>query len=340
MRLKKLNIQVPDPVLLVASLDKFAVVLAKTSMEVAFRLQVGRAALQVNLVPTMQGVERFTQVPLAEGEAARHMVCRGANTEAKVRALDIDNGNSDGRREKTDSENRGGESGSEKLTPRSDPANGGVDGSQSNGGGSGSEELDATPSEESGGGGTDNERSVMPVCKYFLGEYGCKKGGLCDDYRQKWGSDNGRGRCWNCGSTKHLKVNCPANGAHQGNPKMRAAIEVASESEVENTEVENTTEVKGESGSASEVSEEEADANGVLCKGTHAMRSFRLSAKVLKVETKRGRVRVGPCSTVEPLAFFGLRCRRRNMQAEGLFGYRDGHGEGDPEEGQQSNGNR
>ena len=121
---------------------------------------------------------------------------------------------------------------------------------------------------------------------------------------------------------------------------MRAAIEVASESEVENTEVENTTEVKGESGSASEVSEEEADANGVLCKGTHAMRSFRLSAKVLKVETKRGRVRVGPCSTVEPLAFFGLRCRRRNMQAEGLFGYRDGHGEGDPEEGQQSNGNR
>ena len=38
---------------------------------------------------------------------------------------------------------------------------------------------------------------------------------------------------------------------------------------MENTEVdpENTTEVKGESGSASEASEEEADANGVLCKG-------------------------------------------------------------------------
>jgi hypothetical protein len=41
---------------------------------------------------------------------------------------------------------------------------------------------------------------------------------------------------------------------------MRAAIEVASESEVENTEVdpENTTEVKRVPGSASEVSEEEA----------------------------------------------------------------------------------
>ena len=40
----ELNIQAPDPALLVASLDKFAVVLAKTSVEVAFRLQVARAA--------------------------------------------------------------------------------------------------------------------------------------------------------------------------------------------------------------------------------------------------------------------------------------------------------
>ena len=108
------------------------------------------------------------------------MVCRGANTEAKVRALDIDNGNSDGRKEKADSENGGGELDSEKpkLTPRSDAANRSGDGSQSNGGGSGSEEPDATPSEKSRGGGTDNEGSVMPVCRYFLGEYGCKKGGL------------------------------------------------------------------------------------------------------------------------------------------------------------------
>ena len=37
---------------------------------------------------------------------------------------------------------------------------------------------------------------------------------------------------------------------------------------------------------------------------------------------------VGPCSTVEPLAFFGLRCPGR-----------DGHGEGDLKKGQQSNGN-
>ena len=64
----------PGPVLLVASLDRFAVVLAKRSAEVAFQLQVARAALQVDvIIPAMQGVERFTQMLLAEGEAARHM---------------------------------------------------------------------------------------------------------------------------------------------------------------------------------------------------------------------------------------------------------------------------
>ena len=65
-----------------------------------------------------------------------------------------------------------GSSGSRRAV---DLANGSDDGSESDGGGSGSEEPDATPSKESGGGGTDNERSVMPVRKYFLGDYGCKK---------------------------------------------------------------------------------------------------------------------------------------------------------------------
>ena len=56
---------------------------------------------------------------------------------------------------------------------------------------------------------------------------------------------------------------------------------------------ENATVVKGESGSASGVSEEEeADANGVLCKGTQVMRSFQLSAKVLKQEDHK---RISSC---------------------------------------------
>lgn len=94
MRLGELNVQAPDPVLLGASLGKFAVVLAKTSAEVVFRFQMARAALQVVFI---QGVGMFT---------ARHMVRRRGNTKAKVRALDIDNGNSDGRKGKTVEVNR------------------------------------------------------------------------------------------------------------------------------------------------------------------------------------------------------------------------------------------
>ena len=141
---------------------------------------------------------------------------------------------------------------------------------------------------------------------------------------------------WTCGSTKHLKVNCPANRAHQGNPKLRAAMEVASESEVENTEADpdNTTEVKGEAGSASEVSEEEADANGVSLQRDSCDEVFSVvSENAENWRTKRG---VGICSTVEPLAFFGLRCRRRNINIR-IVRVETGHGEGDPEEGQQSN---
>ena len=58
------------------------------------------------MIPTIQGVEMFTQALLAEGEATRHMVRRRGNTKAKVRALDIDNGNFDDRKGKTVEVNR------------------------------------------------------------------------------------------------------------------------------------------------------------------------------------------------------------------------------------------
>ena len=56
-------------------------------------------------------------------------------------------------------------------------------------------------------------------------------------------------------------------------------------------------------------------------KGLKRWGLFGCQQKCWNWGTKRGgvRVSVGPCSTVEPLAFFGLRCRRKNMQVEGLF---------------------
>ena len=78
---------------------------------------------------------------------------------------------------------------------------------------------------------------------------------------------------------------------------MRAAVEVASESEVENTEVdpENATEVKG--------------------------------------EKRRWSLLDGGATCILRPAVGGGICRRKRCSG------RDGHGEGDPKKGQQSNGN-
>ena len=46
-----------DPVLLLATLDRFAAGLAKQSTQVAFRLQVTRAALRVDVAPTENGIQ-------------------------------------------------------------------------------------------------------------------------------------------------------------------------------------------------------------------------------------------------------------------------------------------
>ena len=168
VRLGELNIQAPDPVLLVASLDRFAVVMAKMSTEVAFRLQVARAALQVDVVPTMQGVERFTQALLAEGETMFHAQAKGTNGNVKVKALDV-----------KDKNVGGGADGKTKSDDKKD------------------------------GGGTKGDGSM--VCRFILTDDGCRRGKNCK-FRHEWGSAPGQtkqGRCWECGSNKHMKPDCP-----------------------------------------------------------------------------------------------------------------------------------
>ena len=74
---------------------------------------MAKAAVQVDVIPTMQGVERFTKMLLAEGEAARHRVCCGVDPEVKVRALDVNHSNvTEGTT--SDRENGEGESGIEE----------------------------------------------------------------------------------------------------------------------------------------------------------------------------------------------------------------------------------
>ena len=85
-RVVELKIQMPDPVLLLATLDKFAAELAKQSQQVSFRLQVARATLRVDVNPTEGGIYQFAETLLAEGEAAFHV--GGKTKEVKIKAVD------------------------------------------------------------------------------------------------------------------------------------------------------------------------------------------------------------------------------------------------------------
>ena len=90
-RVQELEIQPPDPVLLLATLDRYAASLAKLSSQVAFRLQVTRAALRIDVAPTEHGVQQFAESLLAEGEATFHGGSIAPIKEAvKVKALDGD----------------------------------------------------------------------------------------------------------------------------------------------------------------------------------------------------------------------------------------------------------
>ena len=49
-----------------ATLDKYALVLSKSESQTAFRFQVARAALRVDVSPTLEGVQQFAETLTAE----------------------------------------------------------------------------------------------------------------------------------------------------------------------------------------------------------------------------------------------------------------------------------
>ena len=67
-RARELRINIPDPTLLIGTLDKLSVPLVKTSAQVAFRLSTVRAQLLVDVRPSLEGVMSFAETLQAEGE--------------------------------------------------------------------------------------------------------------------------------------------------------------------------------------------------------------------------------------------------------------------------------
>ena len=149
--MQELGIQPPDPVLLLATLDRFAAGLAKQSTQVAFRLQVTRAALRVDVAPTENGIQQFAESLMAEGEAAFHggSIAPLKDT-VKVKALDGDGGG-------TRDEGGKPREGREKVKESSE-VKGGKDAKESK-----NDKFEA----KNGKGDSKGGGSEKPVCRYF-----------------------------------------------------------------------------------------------------------------------------------------------------------------------------
>ena len=61
-------------------------------------------------------------------------------------------------------------------------------------------------------------------CRYFLSEMGCEKG-KARSFLHEWGDQGKHGRCWSCGSTQHMKPECPVKDLQV--PKVKKAGEKA-----------------------------------------------------------------------------------------------------------------
>ena len=193
-RVQELGIQPPDPVLLLSTLDRFAADPGKHSPQVAFRLQVTRAALRMDTAPNEQSIHQFSESLLAEGEAVFHGGSwLPVKDTVKVRALD------------------GEPQGSKEDNPRRDARDKPKDSADSKDSKEGKDSKSGKPEAKNAKG--DNKiHGDKPVCRYFISESGCKKGQKCS-FPHEWKGVSKQGRCWNCGSAQHMKSECPVKEA-------------------------------------------------------------------------------------------------------------------------------
>ena len=61
------------------------------------------------------------------------------------------------------------------------------------------------------------------VCKYFLSDDGCRRGALCKYSHDFTSKEEKRSRCWDCGSTKHRRKECPVAAKQKGQKQLVSA---------------------------------------------------------------------------------------------------------------------
>ena len=169
---------VPDATLLMAALDKISQPLSRSAAQSAFRLSSIRAMLMVDVSPSLEGVERFAEALLAEGENAFH---GGEKTGPKVTVKAM------------------------TTTPTTQPSRAG---GTTAGGGVGKDQKSDGWKDKKPVVAADGKKPLAP-CRFFQSDDGCRRGAFCT-----FGHDPGdaKGKCWQCGSVKHMKKDCPVKG--------------------------------------------------------------------------------------------------------------------------------
>eukprot|EP00913_Durusdinium_trenchii_P001700 g1572.t1 len=225
--------------------------------------EVTRAALRVDTAPTERSIHQFSESLLAEGEAVFH----GGSTlpikeTVKVKALDGEQAPAKEEAVRKDHKEKHKEGQDTKEARDGKDAKGGKHDSKG-------AKNDAKP--------TSGEK---PVCRYFLSETGCKKGHKCS-FPHEWKGVSKMGRCWNCGSSQHMRSECPVKEAplvKKGNAEERKG------KEVENKPVE----VQGSSSSTAGMffpptEAEPAPAEALVKEAVQLLKSLRPSVKAVSV---------------------------------------------------------
>ena len=177
-RAKDIGVGVPDPTVLVRGLTKMTKRILAAHPDLAFRISLARNTLLLDSVPNHTTVGQFADHLLAELEQL-HLQERKKKEpvptvqETKVKEMRADN-------EKGKAKGKGKEKGA-----KGDRRDGGK------------------------GQGADVEET--PKCRFYLTEFGCRKGRSCD-----WSHDqsDGRRRCYACGSPEHLAPDCPRGSSN------------------------------------------------------------------------------------------------------------------------------
>ena len=181
----------PDSSLLLAGLDGMSSALLKRHHALQFRMSLLRNELRLDIVPTEANVVLFAQSLQAEASV---IAVSGEDPEVKrprISAMDAPSGAPEAKSGKGD---KGGDNPKGKGKGKGDKGN------------------PKTPPAD-----PPNPKSAQPsgkgTCTFFLRDHGCSKGPRCTFYHDR---TNLTGRCYQCGSTKHVKSECRAGAGAEG----------------------------------------------------------------------------------------------------------------------------